>query len=94
MTDLAPAPDAPATRLVAVQDLRPGDRLLLPTGARVVVEAVGTAADGLVVVRWWRHAGRGEPGFRHHAETGDHCDGRYLGSLTARPPGSTVEVDA
>lgn len=65
--------------LVAVEDLEPGSTLVLPKGQRVTVERVDTYDDRFVV-RWYRRAQRGEPGF---ARTDDELagDGRYLGSL-------------
>jgi hypothetical protein len=92
LTTVAAVPVAP--RLVAVEAIRPGDRVVLPSGTRVAVEAVTANDDGTVTVRWWRDAQRGEPGFRNpDRERGDHNDGRYLGSLIAVPPGHHWRVE-
>lgn len=68
---------------VPAGELRRGDRLILPSGRRVTVDRVDEFDDGLIV-RWWRPAERGEPGFRggkQHADAvSDEWDGRYLGS--------------
>lgn len=82
--------------LVPVEELRPGDRLILPLGQRVTVERVDRY-DGGFVVRWWRLAEHGEPGHRgakHHVDrVNDEWDGRYLGSTILVPPGRCWRVD-
>lgn len=82
---------------VPVDELRPGDRIILPTGARVTFERTDTYDDSIVVVRWWRPAQHGEPGSRGgrtlRDELAEGCDGRYLGSLLPMLPDETVRVD-
>lgn len=77
--------------LVPVEDLEPGSTLVLPQGQRVTVERVDQY-DETYVVRWYRRAQRGEPGF---ARPGDELagDGRYLGSLHPVPAGHEWTVD-
>jgi hypothetical protein len=84
---------AVGTRSAAVETIRAGDRLVLPAGRRVTVEAV-VERDGLYTVRWFRPAERGDPGFRDpDRPRGDHNDGRYLGSLIYVPAGATWEIE-
>lgn len=77
--------------LVAVEDLEPGSTLILPKGQRVTVERVDEYDDQFVV-RWYRRAQRGEPGF---ARPDDELagDGRYFGSLVPVPVGHEWTVD-
>lgn len=81
---------------VPLERLRPGDRIILPTGRRVVFERLDEYDDGFVV-RWWRPAERGEPGHRggknHVDAVHDEHDGRCLGSLMLMGAGETVRVD-
>jgi hypothetical protein len=80
---------------VPASALRPGDVLVLSSGRRVTVERVDLYGDELVV-RWWRRADYGEPGYTPRAGSagfGGRLDGRYLGSLAACPPESLVEVE-
>lgn len=83
--------------LVPVEELRAGDRLILPTGLRVIFERVDEYEDRVLIVRWWRRAERGEPGHRggkQHADAiGHEWDGRYLGSLVLQRRGDLVRVD-
>jgi len=76
--------------LVPVEQLRPGENVILPMGVRVTVERVDEY-DGVFVVRWWRLAERGEPGWRTQGP--DALDGRYLGSLIGVPAGHCWRVD-
>lgn len=79
---------------VPVEQLQPGDRVILPSGRIVTVERVDTYDDGLVV-RWWRPAEQGEPG-RGHSAFGDdelRMDGRYYGSLMTVPAGHCWQVE-
>jgi len=81
---------------VPIEELRPGDRIILPTGQRVTFERIDEYDDGLVV-RWWRRAERGDPGNRggkQHADAiANEWDGKYLGSLRPMQRGDTVKVD-
>lgn len=81
---------------VPVEELRAGDRLILPSGTRVNFERVDESDEGLVV-RWWRRAERGEPGHpggKQHADAvSDEWNGRYYGSLRLMQRGETVKVD-
>lgn len=82
--------------LVPVEDVRPGDRLILPSGARVTVECVDSFDDGLFVVRWWRRAERGEPGHpgaKDLLDFKESRDGRFLGSLMPVPAGHCWRID-
>lgn len=82
-----------------VEQLGPGDTLVLPSGREVTVERVDhydEAGDmpAQYVVRWWRKADRGEPGYRHDASVivGGVPDGRYLGSCVPVPVGHCWQV--
>ncbi len=94
MTDLFLVRSEP----VPVEELRKGDRLILPNGRRVNFERVDTYDDGATLIaRWWRPAERGEPGHPGGKNlvgvADDVHDGRYLGSLVAVPPGHCWMVD-
>lgn len=82
--------------VVPVEQLRAGEKLILPGGRRVIVERVDEY-DDVLVVRWWRRAEIGEPGHRGLRANsdlwGDANDGRYLGSLVPKKRGETVKVD-
>jgi hypothetical protein len=80
---------------IPVEEIRPGMILILPSQRRVTVERVDVYDDGLHVVRWYRRAERGEPGFDNgHGDTvNDERDGRYLGSCTAVPKGHRWTVE-
>lgn len=79
---------------VPVENLREGDRLILPSGRLVTVERVDAYGDGLVV-RWWRAAESGEPGHSRSSLFDDEIrmDGRYYGSLRTVPPGHCWQVE-
>lgn len=78
--------------LVPVEDIEPGSTLVLTNGQHVTVEGVDVY-DGRHVVRWYRRALRGEPGYpRVDDELAG--DGRYLGSLHPVPAGHQWTVDA
>lgn len=81
--------------LVPIEQLRPGDRIILPTGQRVIFDRVDEYEDGFIV-RWWRRAEHGEPGHRggkrHEDAISDEWDGKYLGSLRLMQRGETVKV--
>lgn len=81
---------------VPLNELRPGDRLILPGGRRVNFERLDEYDSGFVV-RWWRPADRGEPGYRTRGRFErpalDEHDGRVLGSFVTLPAGSRVLVD-
>jgi hypothetical protein len=85
---------------IPVEQLAPGQRIILPNGREVTIERVEEHErdDDTVeyIVRWWRPAERGEPGYpRHGAEPcGDEYDGRYLGSLIPVPAGHLWSVAA
>ncbi len=82
------------TEDVPVEDLRPGDSVILPNGRRVTVEYVESFDDGAtLLVRWWRPAERDEPGHPGAKEKAEGLDGRLLGSLIAVPPGHCWTVD-
>lgn len=81
---------------VPVEQLRSGDVIELPNGRPVTVERVDEYEAGRwLIVRWWRLAERGEPGFRpiivHVGERGID-GGRYLGSLAPCVRGSLVTL--
>lgn len=82
--------------LVPIEQLRQGDRIILPRGGRVNFDLIDEYDDGLVV-RWWRRAEHGEPGHRggrqHADKVGDEWNGRYYGSLRLMQRGETVKVD-
>lgn len=82
---------------VRLDELRPGDRIILPRGGRVTFYAATGYEDGTVVAHWWRPALHGEPGSRGGRALddalADACDGRYLGSLMPMLPDDTVRVD-
>lgn len=84
------------TEHVPIEQLREGDRLILPGGRRVEFERLDEYDDGFVV-RWWRIAERGEPGHpgwkNHVTAVADEYNGRFYGSFPAEPAGSTVLVD-
>ena len=78
---------------VRVDELQAGDVLVLPSGRRVTVEGVDDY-DGDFVVRWWRPAERGEPGYKPRVGSrglGGGLDGRYLGALRGLQSDSLVE---
>lgn len=82
---------------VAVEQLRAGDVLTLPSGRPVTVERVDEYEGGAMIVRWWRIAGRGEPGYERGAtmlaqRSGVPRSGRYLGSLAPCARGTLVEI--
>jgi hypothetical protein len=66
------------TRLVPVEQMTPGQVVVLPRGRRVKVERVDLF-DGLFVVRWTR-------------PDSDHPNGVQLGSLRPARAGETWEV--
>jgi hypothetical protein len=80
---------------VPVEELQPGDKLLLARGRVVIVERVDEY-DGGFVVRWWRRAEQGEPGHKGLKPNSDKFqsanDGRYLGSLIMVPRGHCWKV--
>jgi len=81
---------------VPIEELRPGDRIVLPSGQRVTFDRLDEYDDGYVV-RWWRRAEHGEPGHRggkrHTEAIGDEWDGKYLSSLRLMRLGETMKVD-
>jgi hypothetical protein len=86
---------------VPVEALRPGDVLLLPSGQTVNCERVDEYPDGDLMVRWWRPARRGEPGWRGALGYGTHAlgsagvqplSGRYLGSFAPKRRGDLIRV--
>jgi hypothetical protein len=81
---------------VRVDELRPGDLIILQSGTRVEFERLDEYDEG-VVPRWWRTAARGEPGHPGGKDkrfmTNGEYDGRYLGSLVLMQPSDTVRVD-
>ena len=54
------------SRLVRVDELRPGDLLRLPRVEPVFVEEVIDNGDGRLVVRWWRPTGEALMRRRRH----------------------------
>ena len=54
------------SRLVRVDELRPGDLLRLPRVEPVFVEEVLDNGDGRLVVRWWRPTGEALMRRRRH----------------------------
>lgn len=79
---------------VTAARVRSGDVLVLPNGREVTVDEVETF-DDLLVIRWWRPAEAGEPGYpsRRGAPTfGKAQDGRYLMSFRPLRPTDLVEV--
>lgn len=82
---------------VPVEELRPGDTLILSGGRRVSFERVDEF-DGACFVRWYRPADRGEPGHKGRAWNRNESitasmDGRYLGSMALMHYGENVRVD-
>lgn len=79
---------------VPVEQLREGDRLLLPSGRIVRVDRVDEYDDGFVV-RWSRAAESGEPGHSRGSLFDDEIrmDGRYYGSLRTVPAGHCWQVE-
>lgn len=79
-----------------MEQLRPGDRVVLQFGRRVTVERVDRYDDRFVV-RWWRDAERGEPGHPGGKNRVDDVngafDGRYFGSMMPVEAGYCWRVD-
>jgi hypothetical protein len=87
---------------VLVEKLRPGDVLVLPSGRRVTCERVDEYPDGDLIVRWWRPAAKGEPGwsgphggggFAFGGAGAQPASGRYLGSFAPKRRGDLVRVE-